>query len=81
MRAEDTTFKRMDGGRNWAPFKYLVLGLMALTSIFMVMTLITARTPYQEKAVFSVFDDGVTYQPILLNSSKAYAANDQTNTL
>jgi hypothetical protein len=45
---EDTSsFKRMGGRRDWTPLKYAMLGLMGLTTIFMVLTLLTGRTPYQ----------------------------------
>ena len=59
----------MGGSRDYTPFKYLMFALMSVTTVFMVLTLMTARTPLQEKASLVAFDDGVEYNTLLGKNS------------
>ena len=66
MKVQDTSsaFQRVGGTRDYSPFKYLLFATMCVTTLFMVLTLLTSRTPLQEKVNFVSLDDGVEYKTL-----------------
>ena len=80
MKVEDTdsSFQRMGGAkRDYTPLRYLMLVLMGITTLMMIMTLLTARTPLQPKSTVAFNDDGITYNTFNSNNSTPFSLHSK----